>query len=370
MKTMILILTQMIFSSDFNDITIKEIKEKSFIVKPKPTISHSSTISVYKTDEIFTFEDQAKKTCNERFSILKNYGVSVIGCNVIEKDGDYTFTIDYIAELKESQRLNSILIEDYISSKSYWNETLAKKEMENSFLRFKNSQLKPIEKTVIEMNGEYYFKISYVVNNILKRSSKYYVNFEKFLTGSYPFESEAEKNITKIMENLKILGIAVVRGSVVEKNDKYFIEIEYINKRDNISTLYKNPEYSLEKYISDELFPFEDTALKEGTKRNDSFLKLSIPVILNYSIQKENDWSFGIDYFVKNIYKNGLFVGKEYRINRYTSSQIFDFENEAKKELNERLKNLNSIGVSVISYKVFETEAGYSFLIDYLEKTN
>ncbi|MCX7641942.1 MAG: hypothetical protein N2Z20_04840, partial [Elusimicrobiales bacterium] len=344
---------------------------------PKPnsvveTISSatSSGINFYITDETFSFESDAKKTCVERMNNIKNYGVSVIGCRVIEKDNDYSFIIEYIPELKNSQLVNPIIISEYLSSRSYWNENDAEKNVESAFMKLKNSPLKPIDKIVFENNGEYFFKITYIVTNIIKKSQKYYVKFEKIILGNYTFESEAKKAIPQIINNLKQNNIAALKGKVIERNNNYSVEIEYLNKTNNINTSYNNPEYSVDKYVSQETFTFETEALKEGIKRNDMFLKAGLNVILNYAVQNNNDWSFGTDYIVKNIYKNGILVGKEHLIKRYDNIEVFDFESEAKKELEEKIKNFKEAGLYPISYKVFEVNSGYSFFIDYIHKIN
>lgn len=357
-----------LLASEFN-INITSIKAKDTLKPPKPSFERvSSQIMSYTTDEVFPFESDAKKSCQEKAEILKGYSISVLGCNIVERENDYSFIIEYLPEIKNPQLVSSIVIDDYLPLKTYWNESLARKEMENAFGRFKNSLLKPIDKRIIEKEGGYSFRITYLVQNIIRRLERYYARIDKVRIGSYTFETEAKKSIPTLINLLKQNGVAAISGKVVEEGEYYRVEIDYLNKTDERLTRYNNPQYSIERYISEERFPFEDNAVYEGIKRNESFLKAGMPVILNYAIEKEADWSFGIDYAVKNIYKNGIFVKKEYSIQRYTNPQIFDFESSAKKALDEKIRNFTEAGLYPVGYKIIETSNGYTFIIDYLQK--
>lgn len=332
-----------------------------------PKVSKSEFM-LYITDEKFSFEKDALKKCKERENIFKNYGIGTIGCNVIESGNAYTFTIEYLPELKNPELITPMLIETYIPSKTYWNENLAKKEMTNSINKFNTSHLKPIDFKVIENSNEYTFKIIYAVKNILNKSKNYYVKFEKFIYGKYAFESEANKDIYNVLNNLKQAGISAINGKVIENNNDYSIEIEYLTKTEKLNVINKKPEYEIQSYKNEERFPFEQNALNEAIKRNEAFSKANISVIHNYAYQNDNDWSFVIDFVVKNIYKNGSLIVKEVSIKRYNSTQVFDFENEAEEAMNDKIESLNSLGLYVVGYKITEVGNNYSFYIDYISK--
>lgn len=354
------------FLADEIHLDISKIKD-IHLPKPKISTEKPSGFVSYISEESFSFESDAKKSCEEKVMIFNSYGVGIIGCNIFEKNNNYYFTIDYIPELNNPNQLNSVIINDYLANKHYWNSSLAKKDMEISFSRFKNSPLKPIEKMIIEIDGNYTFKIKYVVQNIIKRSHKYYVRIDKVRIGKYTFETEAKKDISKLINLFKQNGVAAIGGKIVEE-DGYSIEIEYLNKTDENFTKYNNPEYSIDTYISQEVFAFEDEAMREGIKRNDVFEKASIPVLFNYSLTVENNWTFAFDYAVKNIYRNGKFVKKEHSIERYTSPQIFNFEDEARKVLYDKIRIFNNVGLYPVSYKIEECNDGYTFIIDYIKR--
>jgi len=334
------------------------------------TTLRTNNILTYTTDEVFSFESEAKKTCNDKLNTLKNFSISVIGCNILEKGNDYTYTIDYIPELKNPNFINSVIIEEYQSPKNYWNENLAKKELNNSLSKFNTSPLKVFDSQTVEVGNEYSFKLRYINENVLKKSKVYYAKFEKTVFGKYTFESDAKKDIPSAINRLKNIGVAAISGRVIENGNDYAIEIEYINKVDDLNKPSKNPLYSIIGYYCRETFPFEDDALREAEKRNEIFAKAQVNVIHNYAYPFDNDWSFAIDFVVKNTYRNGIFIGKEYLIKRYTNPQEFDLESEAKKEMQEKTNNFNSSQLYVVSSKVYETGNGYSFYIDYIEKQN
>lgn len=365
MRGVVLLLLSILLNSLENEINkTKEIN----IYEPKPKIDSSTNIKTYSTEEVFAFESDAKKECEKRTNVLKNYGLKVLGCNILEKENNYTFTIEYLPLLSNPNSINSVLIKDYTSPKTYWNESFAKREMENSFSNFKNSPLKVIDKKIIEAGDEYTFTITYVVENVLKKTKTYYGVFNKATYGRYTFQSDAEKDIPSALNILKNAGISVVRARVLEYNSDYTIEVEYLNKSDRTDIVSEKPLYTITTYISEETFPFEDDALKEGIKRNNAFTKAGAFVVHNYAVACENDWTFAFDFCVKNIYKGDYLIGKEVLVKRYTNPQTFDFENDAKKNMNEKINNFNNSGLYVISAKIFEITNNYSFFIDYLEK--
>ncbi|MBP7796870.1 MAG: hypothetical protein KA059_08870 [Elusimicrobiales bacterium] len=375
MKKIIIFITSLYICSFLAATENLDVKGSEIKLKETPTAtatidsSISRDILIYSTDEEFTFESDAKKECDNRSSILKNYGISIMGCNVSEKGNNYTFTIEYLPELKNTDSLNSVLIKEYTPQKTYWNENLAKTELSNSAGRFKNSPLKVIDSKTTEEGNEYSFKIIYSVNNILKRSKTYYAMFKDFVYGKYTFESDAKKNINGIINTLKQSGINAVSGSVVPSDDgNYSIKITYLIKTEELNKISERPEYIIENYRSEETFPFENNALNEGKKRIDAFTKAGISVVHNYAYQIDNDWSFAIDYAVKNIYRFGNFAGKEFLIKRYDNPQSFDFESDAKKAMNEKINNFNSASMYVISSKIYEVGNNYSFYIEYIEK--
>jgi len=372
------IIVMLMFLINVNIFSDEIIREYSKLKKPEIPLPHLQTeenlnnmrkdIHIYTTKDIFPFEYEAKKECDKKINILKNFSIHVIGCNIIEKGNDYSYTIEYIPELKKPDLVPSIIINEYKPSKTYWNENLAKKELNKSLSRFQQSPLNLIDYEILEIENEYSFKILYIDKNILKKTKTYYVNFEKFTYGKYSFESEAKKNIYIITNKLKQKNIQVFSASVIENGNDYSIEIEYINKVDDITKPSKNPLHSISSYIAEEIFPFENNALNEADKRTEVFLKANMNVIHTYAYPKDNDWSFAIDYVVKNLYKNGTFVRKEYTIKRYKNPSNFDFESEAKKAMHEKINNFNNAGLYVVGWQVYESSGNYNFYIDYIGK--
>ncbi len=373
MKRITLVIIAIFFSFQHisESLDIAEIKKKEI---PNPSyrieLNSPSNICAYESPSTFPFQSNAKNACEKKLAILKEYGVSVIGCNLIEKENEYSFTLEYLCELKNPALINSVIIKEYRSPKTYWSENLAEEEMKKTYKRFQSSKLIPLEKIVEENNNGYSFKIRYIVNNLLKKSQKYYVNIENTKYGRYIFESDANNNINSVISLFKKAGVCAFDAVVENEVDYYTIKVVYINKSDTIAApLAINPEYSIENYTSSEGFPFEDTALNEGLKRNQVFEKAFLTPIHNYSVNINNDsWTFSTDYVVKNIYKNGVFIKKEYVIKRYINPTTFDFESDAESVMRDKISNFNSAGLYVISSKVYEISGNYSFLIDYIEK--
>lgn len=369
MKSLILffLLPVYTFANSYELVDIKPENIRSISV-PQPTIENSDAtdIKTYTSDEIFTFENEAKARAEKMSTILKDYGITVLGYNITEKGNDYSFNIEYLPLLKNPRMINSVLIKKYTPVSTYWNESLSKKAMENAIANFKNSPLKMIDAKTLENGSDYSFYILYSVNNVLKKSKSYYVTFEKFNYGIFTFENQAEKEINSAISSLNQMGIAAIKGKVIPSGNDYSIEIEYLNKTDYEE---KKPEYSIETYKCMEKFPFEEQALKESISRNEIFSKAGLKPLHNYTYENDNDHSFAIDYIVKNIYKKES-AYKEHLIKRYNNPSSFDFENEAKKAMLEKVNNFNSANLYVISSSTYEIGNSYTFYIEYIEKQN
>lgn len=337
--------------------------------KKIPDVAAAKVISLYSSNEIFPFEDNARKACNDKLNTFRKYQIDIIGCNIIAKDNDYTYTIEYLSQLKNPSSIPSVLIDKYHSSINYWNENLARNELNFSLSNLKNTPVKIIDSSIIDNGQEYGFVIKYAVDNVVKKSKNYYVFIDKTDYGKYTFQSQAESDIQRVISLFNQNNIPVLQATAKEKDNEYTIEVEFFNKSDNPSSFVRNPLYSIETYKCDEEFNFQNNAIDEAKKRNSVFVKAGLFPISNYAVESENNWFFLTDYIVKNIYKNGVVIGKEFMIRRYNNPINFDFESDAIKAMNEKAGNFNSSGFYVISSKTYETgDNKYSFYIDYIEK--
>lgn len=324
-----------------------------------------SGISLYSTDEVFTFERDAEKAAEERAALFRGFGLTVLGSNVTEKDNDYTFNIEYSPLLKNPENIKAVLLKEYAPAKSYWTGNLAKEALNSALVNFKNTPLRVLDSILTE-DGDYSFSVSYAVNNLLQKGRPYYAKFGKTVYGRYTFESQAAKDAPSVLARFRQNGIPAVKAKTVSSGNDYALEVEFLKKTDNGK---ERPEYSVENYRCGEKFTFENGALKEALARNAVFAKAGLRTLHVYAFENGGDYSFAVDYAVKNLYrKEGVF--REFEIKTYQNPETFDFESAAKKALEAKKANFDAAGLYVISSGVYEAGNDYSFYLEYLEKQN
>lgn len=322
-------------------------------------------IAVYKSFKLYVFESQARQAAEKAVSEFKSFGISVLGYNTFEKDGDYGFSIEYLPLIKEPEKISSLLMKRYDHPINYWNRSLAQESADETEKYLRDSALKKIEIFLREEN-DYSFSMLYSMNNVLRKSSSYYVLIEKAELGDFTFESEAEKESQIYINRLKDYGFCAFVAYPVQKGDKWSVRVEYFSKTDPYKSL--RPEYSLKTYYSPNLYPFEKNVLIEGRKLIGN-LPPGVFAVSVYAMEKKGDWYFAIDYAVKNLYKKDK-TAAEYEVKRYYSPQNFTFESEAKKAMEEKFSSFLENGLYPLDRFLLEKDGGYSFYLDYLSKNS
>lgn len=353
------------FLYSFDSSIKQDIKNQKEIPVPHSKIENTK-FTTYRYNQTFPFKGEAEKKAGEFVNKFREYGIKTIGYNIVEEDNDYTFEVEYIPEIDVNSNIQSILIEKYVSPKTYWNQNLAQREFKNAADKFKTSGLKFIDSSILEYGSDYIFQILYAVRIKYYRPEKNCeLKIEKMDYGNFTFESEAKRQIPYITQYLKENGIYAVNAYPEENGRNWKLTVEYFNK--TCRAMEKAKEYEIKTYISPEVFPFESTATENGNTKINIFRKNNMTAFHIYSKEAGNDYTYAISYTVRNIFKNKRFIN-EYTVTRYTNPETFDFKSEAEKKMNEKINNFNQIGLSVISSKIIEVGNNYSFIIDYISK--
>ena len=111
---------------DLGDVSQSAIKGTEVAVPARPApvspvIPPGVTIANYSTDEVFSFESQAKPAMDARITVLKAAGITTLGGRVVPAGNDYSFVIDYIPTVKSGASLPpAVTIETYNNGETYW----------------------------------------------------------------------------------------------------------------------------------------------------------------------------------------------------------------------------------------------------------
>ncbi|NLI09685.1 MAG: hypothetical protein GX447_02865, partial [Elusimicrobia bacterium] len=322
-------------------------------------------ISVYKSVKLYAFEKEARDAGKKTAEEFENLGVSVIGVNVFEKDGDYGFSLEYLPVLKDPEKMSSFILKKYKSPASYWNRSLAETAAKESENFFSLSPLKSLEVSVVE--GENYsFSLTYYAKNLLKKSEVYYAALGKVSLGEFTFENQANQNAQILLNKLKNAGFAAFNAYPVESGENWKVEIEYFYKTDKQKT--ERPEYSPKTYESASVYNFEKDALSQAHNAILSLPGGVFPLAV-YAAEKGGNWSFFIDYAVKNLYLKEKTL-PEYEIKKYFNPETFTFESEAKKAMEEKFLSFLKNGLYPLDKEVTEKDGEYGFYIDYFSKNS
>jgi len=357
-------------SNELRNINPSEI-EKTNLPQPNPspalqTGEPAVEIALYKTDETFSFESGARGAMQERLAAFKRAGVRTLGGRVVEAGNDYSFVIEYLPRVKKDSPLPPpILIKTYKNGAAYWRKSEAENERKFCEFKFKNARLPVITSYIYEIERDYGFAVDYTVKNVLGWAREYRAEIRKYVTGKFTFESQAERALPAIISLVERAGLPVLRGKAVERPDgDWAVETEYVTKTNKYK---ERPLYSVRRYSSPEEYPFEDRALKAGKERVAVFERAQLAAVSVIVRETPRDYSFDIDYLVKNIYSYNS-VKPSATVATYQSPETFDFESQARKAMEEKARYLEEAGFPVLSKRIRESGRDYTYSIDYIIK--
>ncbi len=323
----------------------------------------------YATEEEFSFERQAEAALTERIAVLKKAGITTFGGRVIEKSNrDYTYIIEYLPTVKYGAALPpALIVRTYKSGSFYWRESEAVAAMNSAVSNFKNARLSVLSSYVYEAGRDNTFAVDYAVKNVLRRTSQYDVSFKNYTGGIFSFESQAKRAIENFIALFEFAGVPVIRGKAVERSDgDYSVQIEYVVKTNKYG---ERPQFALARYESQEIFSFEKGALAASREKMAIFSNAGVAPVHNFAREIDNDYSFSLDYLIKNIYSYSG-VTPSIAIKTYQGQEVFDFEREAKEAMINKTATFNAAGIAVISSRVIEVGRDYSYVLEYIAKAS
>lgn len=335
--------------------------------RPAPPPPTPVEIAVYVTDEEFTFESDAKTALNERLAAFRGAGITPLGGRVVEKPNRRrTFAIDYIPTVEHGAPLPpAVLVSTYRSGAAYWLESGAEEAMLSAAANLGNAGVEVLSHYLVAAGRDHSFAVDFLVANMLRPTARYEVKFQMFTAGKFTFESQAASAAADYAARFAAAGVPVLRGRAVKRPDRdYAVELEYAVRTNAHGA---RPPLAIARYDSRETFPFEDGAIKAAGERLPSFGAAGVPAVHGFARKVNRDYSFSVDYLVRNIYQGGTAYPSAV-VKVYAAVETFTFESEAEAAMKEKAGAFNGGGFTVVGAKVVPSGRDYSYVLDYIAK--
>ncbi|MHB0994907.1 MAG: hypothetical protein ACYC2I_00915 [Elusimicrobiales bacterium] len=333
---------------------------------PAPVTPPGVTIANYTTDETFTFESEVKPAMDVRINALRAAGVTTLGGRAVELGNDYSFVIEYIPTVKGNSALPpAVIVDTYKNGASYWREQDAAEAMKACAANFRAAKLAVLGSYVYDAGNDNAFAVDYLQKDMLRPAQEYDVKFRKYTGGQYTFESEAEKAIPSYLALFKQAGVPAIRGKAVQRPDRdYAVEIEYVVKTGKTSP---RPQYAVTRYDARAVYSFDSEAAKAGKAALPAFAQAGVAPLSSVVRPEGRDYSYSVDFLVSNIYQAGGVIPSA-AVQTYQAQEVFTFESEAKKALQEKIAAFSAAGLPVIGSAVSGSINDYTYALDYIAK--
>ncbi len=340
-----------------------EIPSPSF---PVPVTPPGVTISNYTTDEVFTFENDAKAAMDVRVNVLKAAGITTLGGRVVPLGNDYSFVIEYLPTVKNGAALPSaVTAGTYRNGAAYWLTADATEEMGACAANFRSAGVVVLGSYLYAVGHDSAFAVDYLQKNVLRPTQEYDIKFDNYTGGKFTFESDARDNIPAYLAMFQHAGVPAIRGKAVKRPDgDYAVTVEYPVKTNKYGV---RPQYAVVRYDSREIFTFEKDALNASRASLAAFNKAGVPPLGSIARPEGRDYSFSVDFLVANIYQQGGVIPSA-AIATYQSPETFTFDTEAKKAMEEKRDALNAAAMGVVGSAVTGSLGSYTYAIDYVTK--
>ncbi len=333
---------------------------------PAPVTPPGVSLASYSTDETFTFENQARPAMEARIRDLNAAGVVTLGGRVVPAGNDYSFVIDYVPTVKNGAALPpAALVGTYRNGAAYWLAKDADAAMKACAANFRNARVPVLGSYVYEEGNDNAFAVDYVQKNLLRPTQEYAVRFETYTGGKFTFESEAKKNVPAYLNLVRQAGLPAVRGKAVQRPDgNYAVQVEYVVRANAYGP---RPQYAVVRYDSRETFTFEKDALAASASALPRFAAAGLPPLSGVVRKEGNDYSYGVDFLVANIYQPGGTVPAA-AIQTYQAQETFTFDKDAKKAMAEKAAAFNAGGLPVVGSALTGSLGSFGYVIDYVTK--
>jgi len=182
----------------------------------------------------------------------------------------------------------------------------------------------------------------------------------------FSFESQAKPAMEARINALKAAGLTTLGGRVVESGNDYSFVIEYLPTVKAGAAL--PPAVLVETYKNGATYWIEREAGEAMKASEANFRAAKLPVLGSYVYEAGRDYSFAVDYLVKNL----LRPTQEYdvKFEKYSGGQ-FTFESGAEKAIPAYLALFKQAGVPAIRGRAVERPDGdYAVEVEYVVKAN
>lgn len=331
-----------------------------------PGTGPSVEITLYETDEEFTFESGAQEALDARLAAFARAGVKTLGGRVSRKaNRRWTFVIEYLPSLEPGGNAPAAVVAGrYTAPAAYWRKQDAEQALAEAVSRMSGAGLGVIGGEVVDAGRDHSFQIDYLMADRLGRGRNDRVRIDRAVVGRFTFESGAEAAMPELASRFERAGVRVLNARAVRRPDRdYSVEVEYA-ARANASG--SRPEFSIVRYDAKETFSFDHQALAAARALLPAFAVEGAAPLHAFVREAGRDYSFSVDFFVRNLYRYGR-VQPAVSVRSYRAAEVYDFERQAEAALDAKKEAFRSAGISVLGGRVVEVGRDYSYELDYFD---
>ncbi len=331
-----------------------------------PGLTKPVEISIYETEEEFPFESRAREAMERRIAKFHRAGIKTLGGRVVRKPNNRrTFVIEYFAEIEPGGQLPAaVIVDSYKPSATYWRKQDAQAALTAVTSRLTQAGLNVLGGEVTDAGRDNSFVIHYLMPNRVRRGRREQANIVRYQGGSFTFESRAEAAMAEYASRFERAGVAVIRTRAVQRPDRdWAVEVEYVNRSNEYGV---RPAFAVARYDGKETFSFDHQALAAAQALLPSFSVDGAAPLHGFERKVDRDYSFSIDYLVKNLYRYGR-SQPAVSVRTYFASETFTFERQAEEALEEKKAAFRAAGVAVLGGRAVRAGRDYSYELDYFD---
>ena len=331
-----------------------------------PGTGRSVEISLYETEEEFPFDSRAREAMEIRLEAFRRAGIRTLGGRAVRKPNHrWTYVIEYFPAIEPGGKLPAaVLVETFKPSSTYWRKQDAEKAFAATKSRLASAGLHVLGGEVVDVGSDHSFEIHYLMPNRLRRGRNERANIVRFQGGSFTFESRAEAAMSEYASRFERAGIAVIRTRTVRRPDRdYAVVVEFVNRSNEYGP---RPAFAIARYDAQETFSFDHQALAAARALLPAFSVDGASPLHGFERKVGRDYSFSIDYLVKNLYRYGR-SQPAVSVRTYFATESFTFERQAEKALEAKKAAFKAAGVAVLGGRAVSAGRDYSYELDYFD---
>jgi hypothetical protein len=332
-----------------------------------PGTGRSLEILLYETEEEWPFESRARAAMEQRLQALQRAGIKTLGGRAVRNPNHrWSFVIEYFPAIEDGGKLPAaVIVQSYTPASTYWRKQDAETALSEASTRLRQAGIHLLGGEVVDAGRDNAFTIHYLMPNRLWRGRRERANIVRWQGGRFTFESRAEAAMGEYASRFQRAGVGVIRTRAVQMPDRdWAVEVEYVNRSNEYGD---KPAFQIARYDAKDTFPFDHRALAAAKALLPSFSVQGAAPLHGFARKAGRDWSFSVDYLVKNLYGRYGRVRPAVTVQTYFAAEAFTFESEAERALEAKKAAFRQAGIGVLGGRAVRSGRDWSYELDYFE---